>query len=178
MPESGPYLAKFKHKQEGLSATADEYLPPTTGFNSLLDDICKSLLIGYLPENQDQTVTLTAYPGTPQIRFPLTPWVGRYLVVHAMMERTAGAGTFRLKAEIEAPVSTKVTAFILTNSGALSAEQNTYDLSSVSGVDVRGMDGWLNIYMEVSAAATTGVLRGLSAWQGENISSNSYKMIP
>lgn len=172
--DPGPYLTKFQHKQEGLSGGADDSDPPTSGFNALVDDICRTTQIGTRLEGEDLVVTATSYPGSPDFRFPLTPWVGKFLVVQALMERTGSAGTFSLDVRVEGPPGTEDDVFVLTRTGAIARTIGTVDLTTFAGVDRRGMDGWLNFYMKVSGAGVVGTLKGLSAFQAEDDTGNTY----
>lgn len=163
-----PRVAVF-HATEALSAFAPGPLTPFRpgSFVELVEEIPRYGQLAYQPATQILDITAATYPGTPQLRWPVTPWLGKYLVFMAAYYVLSGSGNFQIKFEVEAPVSTKNTAATFsTSSGLLGYSKGYVDLSTLGGADRRGESGWLNVYLQISGGAT-GRLQGLSAFYAE-----------
>jgi hypothetical protein len=168
--EQGPYLTKFQHMQEAESGGADD-----SSFNGLMDDAARQVQIGFRIPGEEITITATSYPGTPDFRFPVTPFIGQYLVAQMLIERTAGSGDVTVKVEVEAPVATLTQAFTQNHSTTNeTAFIKNADLSALGGADRRGEDGWVNVYLKVSDGSTTGKLNGISIFTSEDVTTNTY----
>jgi hypothetical protein len=144
--------------------------------NQLLACRCHHLLVGYIPEGEDITVTATAYPGSPDKRWTVKPWVGKYLTVKVALIVTAGSGNIYVKAEHEGPVSTKTTITTFqTNSTALTHLNATFDVSNIGGNDRRGDEGYFNLYLKVDTGVTAKI-KGMVAFQLDDIASGTYTL--
>lgn len=175
-----PGLILFEHGDIAKSTDGTPYDPgndidlskPTglrrykPDFNQLFACNCSHLLVALHPSGEDKAITALAYPGTPDMRWAVQPWRGKYLELQIGLYRTAGAGTVRVKAQIEGPAATKQDLEVFPSTDATATfYHGNYDISTVGGKDWRGDDGFLNLYFEVSAAATTGLLVGVAAHQ-------------
>ena len=160
-------LYNVEHADEGLSSAPSGI--PGPELNRIIAECPRPIIMRRHEGKADISVTVTAYPGTPDLRIAVNPYLGKYVVVKAYMKVNSGANTFSLQYRIEAPVATEnVGGTINCTSTGDTPFISSIDISTLGGSDRRGLDGWLNIYLKVTAG--TGTLKGVVVSQSEDVS--------
>lgn len=161
-------LFTVMHADEAKS-TVEEYLFGPT-FQKIVSQFPRPLILRRHQGKAAITTVATSYPGTPDLRIAVNPFMGKFVVVKILYSVTGG-NTFSVQYRIEAPVATENVGGTLTTTSASDVgDINSVDISALGGDDRRGMDGWLNIYLKVTGG--TGTLKTLVVSQSEDVSSS------